>query len=173
MSHEYDTWPAGTRVPIPQAENQFNQDIMGPTSEVVEAPTQFEYARGYGQMDYEQPIFQVLPIEEIMSHEYDTWPAGTRAENQFNEDIIGPEVVEPPTQFEYARGYGQMDYEQSMFQDLMAEEIITHDYGTWPAGTSVPILQRDNPFCADSVKQMLPGHLQYPPQLEWKRQAAS
>ena len=89
-------------MPIPQAENQFNQDIMGPTSEVVEAPTQFEYARGYGQMDYEQPIFQVLPIEEIMSHEYDTWPAGTRAENQFNEDIIGPEVVEPPTQFEYA-----------------------------------------------------------------------
>jgi hypothetical protein len=102
MSCEYDTWPAGTRVPIPQAENQFNEDIMGARSEVVEPPTQFEYTRGYGQMDYEQPIFQVLPIEEIMSHEYDTWPAGTRAENQFNEDIM-PNLI--------MLGLWQMDYE--------------------------------------------------------------
>ncbi len=33
---------------------------MGPTSEMVEPPAQFAYTRGYGQMDYEQPMFQVM-----------------------------------------------------------------------------------------------------------------
>jgi hypothetical protein len=91
------------------------------------------YARGYGQMDYEQPIFQVLPTEKIMSHEYDTWPVGTRvsipqAEHQFNQKIMGPtsEVVEPPTQFEYARCYAQMDYEQPMVQVLPTNKIMSH-----------------------------------------------
>jgi hypothetical protein len=65
-------------VPIPQAEKQFNENIMEPTTEVVEPSTQFEYARGYGQMDYEQSMFQVLPTEEIMSRKYDTWPVSTR-----------------------------------------------------------------------------------------------
>ena len=112
-----------------------------------------------------------------MSHDRDIWPAGTwvpipQTENQFNEDIMGPtsEVVEPPAQFEYARGYGKMHYEQPMFQVLMAEEIITYDYGTWPAGTWVPTFHRDNPFCGDSVGQMPPGYLQYSPQLEWMNQ---
>jgi hypothetical protein len=86
---------------------------METTTEVVEPPTKYEYARCYGQMDYEQSMFQVLPTEEIMSHEYDTWPAGTRVpipqtEYQFN-DIMEPtsELVEPPTQFEYAGAMGR------------------------------------------------------------------
>jgi len=119
MSHEYDTWPAGSWVLIPQTENQFNEDVMGPTSEVVEPPGQFEYAMSYVQMDYEQPTSQILPTEEIMSHEYDTWPAGTcvpipQTENKFNEDILGPtsEVLEPQAQFEYAMSYVQLGYEQ-------------------------------------------------------------
>ena len=69
------TWSAGTWVHIPQEENQFN-DVMGPTSEVLEPPAQFEYDRGYEHMHYEQPMFQVLPTEEIMSYEYNTWSAG-------------------------------------------------------------------------------------------------
>ena len=101
MSDEYDTWPEGSWVPILKTENQFNENVMGPTSEVVEPPAQFQYAGGYGQTDYEQPMFQVLLTEDIMSHEYDTWPASIfvpipKRENQFNEDIMGPisEVVE-------------------------------------------------------------------------------
>jgi hypothetical protein len=95
MSHECDAWPSDTCVPIPQTENQFNEDIMGQTSEVMEPPAQFEYAGGYGQLDYEQPTSQILPTEEIMSHECDTWPADTcvpkpQTENQFNEDIVEP-----------------------------------------------------------------------------------
>jgi len=58
-------------------ENQFNEDVMGPTPEVVEPPPQFEYARGYGQMGYEQSTSQILPTEQIMSAENDTWPAAT------------------------------------------------------------------------------------------------
>ena len=27
---EIDTWPAGTLVPVPQIENEFNEDVMGP-----------------------------------------------------------------------------------------------------------------------------------------------
>jgi hypothetical protein len=130
MAYEYNTWSAGTRVPIPHAENQFNEDIIWPTSEVLEPTAQFEYARGYGHMDYEQPMFQFLPMEEIMSHESNTWSAGTwvpipQAENQFNEDVIWTtsEVLKPPAQFEYARGYGHMDYEQPMFQFLPMEEM--------------------------------------------------
>ena len=76
-------------------------------------------------------------------------------------------MVESPPQFEYARGYGQMDYEQPMFLVLISEEIVMYDYGTWPVGTWVPTLHRYNPFCGDSVGQMPPGYLQYPPQLEW------
>jgi hypothetical protein len=59
-------------VPISQTENQFNEEFMGPTSEVVEPLAQFQYARGYGQMGYEQPMFQFMPTKEIMSHEHDT-----------------------------------------------------------------------------------------------------
>jgi len=66
----------------------------------------------YVQMGYEQPTSRILPTKEIMSHEYDTWPAATwvpipQRENQFNEDVMGPtsEVVEPPSQFEYSGGY--------------------------------------------------------------------
>jgi len=75
---------------------------------------------------------------------------------------MGPtsEVEEPPAQFAYTRGYGQ-----SMFQVLIAEEIIMYDYGTWPVGTLVPTLHRGNPFCGESVGQMPLGYLQYPPQL--------
>lgn len=53
ITHEYGTWPAGTCVPILQAENPFNEDTMGQTSEVVEPPAEFEYASDYGQIDYE------------------------------------------------------------------------------------------------------------------------
>jgi len=112
--------------------------------------------------------------EEIVMHDYGTWPAGTslpipQAVNKFNQDITGPtsELVEPPAHFEYSGGYGQMDYEQPMFQFLMTKEIITFDYDTWPVGTWVPTLHRDSPFCGDSVGQMAPGYLQYPPQLKW------
>jgi len=174
MSDEYDTWPAAAWVPIPQTENQFNEDIIGPTSKVVKPSAQFEYARGYGQTGYEQPTSEFLPTEQIMSDENLTWPAATwfpipQTENQFNEDVMGPtsEVVETPAQFEYSGGYGQMEYEQPMFQFLMAKEIITYDHGTWPVGTWVPTLHRDDPFCGDSVRQMPPGYLQFSPQLEW------
>lgn len=57
-------------MPILQAENTFNEDTMGQTSEVVEPPAEFEYARDYGQMDYEQPMFQVLTSEKIISYDY-------------------------------------------------------------------------------------------------------
>jgi hypothetical protein len=112
-------------------------------------------------------MFQILPAKEFITHEYGTWPAGTwvpiQAENPFNEDTMGQtsEVVEPPAEFEYARDYGQMDYEQPIFKVLPAEEIITYGCGTWPAGTWVPTLHRDNPFYGDIVGQMLPGYLQY------------
>jgi hypothetical protein len=125
-------------------------------------------------MDYEQPMFHFLMAEEIVTHDYGTWPAGTtlpipQEENQFNLYIIGPisKLVEPPAQFEYSGGYGQMVYEQPMFQFLMAKEIITYGYDTWPVGTWVTTLHRDNPFCGDSVGQIATGYLQYPPQLEW------
>ncbi len=141
MSHEYDTCPAGTWVPIPQTENQFHEDIIGPATEVVESPPKFQYARGYGQIGYDQPMLQVLPTEEIMSYEYYTWPAGTsvlipQTENQCNEDFLRPtsEVVEPPAKFEYAS-----DYEQPIFRVLVGEEVIIYEYGTWPAGTRVSI----------------------------------
>ena len=39
---------------------------MGPTTEMVEPPAQFAYARGYEQMDYEQPMFLVPISEEII-----------------------------------------------------------------------------------------------------------
>jgi hypothetical protein len=158
MSHEYDTWPADTWVPIPQTENQFNEDIMGPTTEVVEPPAQFQYARGYGQMDYEQPMFQVLPTEEIMSHEYNTWSPGTlvpipQAENQFNGvKVSTSEVLEPPAQFEYAGGCGQMDCEQPMFQVLQMEGIMSHEYDNWPASTWLPIPQAENQFNEDIMR---------------------
>ena len=91
---------------------------MGPTSEVVEPPAQIEYARGYGQIGYEKPTSQILPTEEIMSHEYDTCAAVTwvpipQTENEFNENVMGPtsEVVEPPAQFAYDMRYVQMGYE--------------------------------------------------------------
>ena len=172
MSYEYETWPAGTWVPIAQRDSQFNEVYTGSTYEVVEPPPQFDYSRGYGQVDYEQPMFQFLPMEE-MSYEYETWPAGTwvpiaQRDSQFNEDYTGStyEVVEPPPQFDYSRVYGQVDYEQPMFQSLPTEEM-SYEYDTWPVGTWVPTLHRDNPFCGDSVGQMPPGYLQYPPQLEW------
>jgi len=34
-SHESDTWPAGTSVPVPQTEDEFNEDVVGSTPEVV------------------------------------------------------------------------------------------------------------------------------------------
>jgi hypothetical protein len=174
ITYEYGTWPADTWVPIPQTENQFHEDVVEPTSEVVEPPAEFKYARGYGQMDYEQPMSQILPTEEILTYDYGTLPADTwmpipQTGNEFLEDVMEPtsEVVEPPAQFEFAGVFGQMDYEQPIFQILMAKEIITYDYGTWPVGTWVPTLHRDNSFFADSAGQMPPGYLQYPPQLEW------
>ena len=90
-------------------------------------------------------------------------------ENQFNEDVMGPtsEVVETPAQFEYSGSYGQMEYEQPMFQFQMTNGVITYYYDGWPVGAWVPTLHGDNPFCGDSVGQMAPGYLQYPPQLEW------
>jgi hypothetical protein len=58
----------------------------------------------YVQMGYEQPTSQILPKQEIMSHEYDSWPAGgvwvpiPQTENQFDKNVMGPtsEMVEPP-----------------------------------------------------------------------------
>ena len=81
-------------------------------------------------------------------------------ENQFKDDVMGPtsEVVETPAQFEYSGGYGQMEYEQPMFQFQMTNPVFTYYYDGWPVGTWVPTLHRDNPFCGD---------LQYSPQLEW------
>jgi len=81
----------GAKQTTKKRENQFHEDVMGPTSEVVEPPAQFEYTRGYEHMDCQQPMLQVLPTEQIMSHEYYTWPAGTwvsipQTENQFHED---------------------------------------------------------------------------------------
>jgi len=150
MSYGYDTWPAGTWVPIPQTDNQYNEDAMVPTSEVVEPPAQYEYTSGYEHMDCEQPMFHVLPTEEIMSYECDTWPAGTRmpipqAETRFNEDIMGPSP-----QFELTRGYEYMDYEQPMLQVLPTEEM-SQEYDTCPAGTWVPIPQTENQFHEDVI----------------------
>lgn len=67
-----------------------------------------------------------------------------QAENAINEDTMRQtsEVAEPPAEFEYARDYEQMDNEQPMFKVLPAKGIITYDYGTCPAGTWVPTLQR-------------------------------
>jgi hypothetical protein len=168
-SPEYDTWPAGTWVPIPQTENEFNENVVGPTPEVVEQPTQFEYGRSY-----EQSTSHIVSTEEITSPEYDTCPAGTwvpipQTENEFNENVVGPrpEVVEQPTQFDYGRNYGCMYYEQPTFQVLMGEEIISYEYGTWRAGTWVPTLHGDSPFCGDSVGKMPTGYIQYSPQLVW------
>jgi len=112
-------WKPGAKQTMKKTEKQFNEDVMGQISEVVEPPAQFEHARGYGQMGYKQHKYQVLPTEEIVAHEYDTWPAATwvpipQRENQFNEDVMGPisEVVEPPAQFDYSMSYVQMGYEQ-------------------------------------------------------------
>jgi hypothetical protein len=85
----------GAKQTTKKTENQFNEDVVGLTLEAVEPPAKFEHAMGCGQMDYEQTMFQVLPTEEIMSHGYDTFPAGTlvpipQTENKFNEDIMGP-----------------------------------------------------------------------------------
>jgi hypothetical protein len=157
-------------VPIPQTENEFNENVMGPTAEVVELPTQFEYSRSY-----EESTSQIVSTEEIRSLEYDTRPAGTgvpipQTENEFNENVVGPtpEMVELRTHFEYSRSYGHMYYEQPTFQVLMGDEIISHEYGTWPAGTWVPTLHGGSPFCGDSLGQMPTGYVQCPPQLEWK-----
>ena len=64
-----------------------------------------------GAMGCEQPTSQILPTEQIMSDENDTWPAATwvpksQTENHFNEDVMGltSEVVETPAQFEYSGG---------------------------------------------------------------------
>jgi len=65
MAHEYDTWPSATWVPIPQRENQFNEDVMGPTSEVVEPPAQFDYSVSYVQMGYDQPTSQIPPTNKL------------------------------------------------------------------------------------------------------------
>ena len=198
----------GVKQTMENTENQFDEDIMGPTSEVVETPTQFEYASGYGQMGYEQPTSHIFPTEEIMSDEYDTWPAATwvpipQIENESNEDVMGPTsgVLEPPAHFTYSMSYVQMGYEQ------LASQIMSPEYDTCPAGSWVPIpetenqfneyvmgptsevveppvqfqyargygqmdtwvptLHRDNPFCRNSVGQMPPGYLQYPPQPQW------
>jgi len=70
ITHEYGTWPAGTWLPILQAENPFSEGNMGQTSEVVEPPAEFEYARDYGQRDYDQPMFKVLPAKEIITYYY-------------------------------------------------------------------------------------------------------
>jgi hypothetical protein len=98
-------------------------------------------------MEYEQPTSQVLPTEDIVAHECDTWvpiplPIAER-NNQFHEDVVEPlkEVVEPPAKFADARGYEHMDVDEPMSQILMTEEIIRYDYGTWTTGTSVPTLQ--------------------------------
>jgi hypothetical protein len=96
------------------------EDIVEPTSKVVELPAKFEDARGMGRWILNSPSSSSSK-EEIKSHEYDTRPAGTWVpipdRKRINEDIMRPtlEVVEPPAQFEYARGYGQMDNEQPMF----------------------------------------------------------
>jgi hypothetical protein len=169
MAHECDTW-----VPKPRTGNDFNGDVVVPTSEVVEPPAQVEYAGGYGQVDYEQPTSQILPIQENVTYEYGTWPGDNwvpmpHRQNEFPEDVIETvtEVVEPPAELDYAMDYGQMHYEQPMSQFLMAGEVFTYDYGTRTSGNWVPTLQRENPFFADSARQMPISYLQYPPQLEW------
>jgi len=48
ITHEYGTWSAGSWMPILQAENAINEDTMRQTSEVVEPPAAFEFARDYG-----------------------------------------------------------------------------------------------------------------------------
>ena len=147
MSDEYDTWQAATWVPIPQVENEFTNDVLGPTSEVVETPAQFEYDISYVQMGYEQPTFQIFPTGEIISYEYDTWAAATwvpipQIENEFNEYILGPtsEVVETPAQFEYDISYVQLGYEEPTSQFFPTGEIMSNEYDTWRAATWVPML---------------------------------
>ena len=159
MSDEYDTWQAATWVPIPQVENEFTNDILGPTSEVVEPSAQFEYASGCGQMGYEQPTSQIQPTKDIMSDKYDTWRAATwvpipQIENEFNGDVLGPtsEVVETPAQFEYDISYVQLGYEEPTSQVFPTEEIMIHEYDTWQAATWVPMLQMENEFNGDVMR---------------------
>jgi hypothetical protein len=52
--------------------------------------------------------------------------------------------VEPPASVECTEDFGQ-----PMFQILPAEEIMTHEYGTRPVDTWLPILQADNQFIED------------------------
>ena len=68
---------------------------------------------------------------------------------------------------EYSGVYGEMEYEQPMFQFQITNAVFTYYCDGWPVGTWVPTLHLDNPFCGDSVGQMPPGYLQYSPQLEW------
>jgi len=124
---EIDTSPAGTLVPLPQIENEFNEDVMGPIWEAVEPPEQFDYATAYEHMHSEQPTSHIRATEEITSQEYDTWPSGTwvsvpQRENGFGEDVMGPisEVMELQAQFDYASGFEHMHYERPLFQFVMA-----------------------------------------------------
>jgi len=137
----------GVTQTMKNTENQFDEDVMGPTSEVVEPSAQFEYASGCGQMGYEQPTSQIQPTKDIMSDKYDTWRAATwvpipQIENEFNGDVLGPtsEVVETPAQFEYDISYVQLGYEEPTSQFFPTGEIMSNEYDTWRAATWVPML---------------------------------
>jgi hypothetical protein len=39
---------------------------------VIESPAQFEYAIGSEQMDYKEPMSQILTTEEIITYDYGT-----------------------------------------------------------------------------------------------------
>jgi len=42
----------GAKQTMKKTENQFNEDVMEPMSEVLEPPAQFEYARDYGTVKH-------------------------------------------------------------------------------------------------------------------------
>jgi len=45
------------------------------------------------------------------------------------------------------------EFGQPMFQVLAAKEFITQEYGTWSAGSWMPILQAENAINEDTMRQ--------------------
>jgi len=85
---------------------------MGQTSEVAEPPAEFEYVSDYRQMDYDQPMFKVLPAEAIIT--YDSGPEQQAlgcphcTDNPFYGDIVGqmlPGYLQYPSKLVWMNPY--------------------------------------------------------------------